>query len=170
MKPYFILILLILPAYPQVHALESTKKEQYRQRFLAEMSEIYNATLNSAGGLSLHGSHHETDEQHNSQEKQPEKMTQPQVVALSKRITRCHMDVMALYPEALQQVAYQAVAQGQDIEQARRAFVQAIDRQKQASPQQQEKMDALQRRFIKQANQCISEAMEGTPLPAHHNH
>ena len=148
------------PAYAE----EDIEKEQYRHRFLSEMTEIYQATFNTDGGLSLHGSHNDG---HNQPVK---KINSDQVLQISQAITNCHMAALALYPPELQRVVFQASSYGQDIESARRSFVRAINQKKQESAQQQEKMETLERRFIQQANPCISKALEGTPLSTHHNH
>lgn len=148
-----------------------TAVEQYRQQFQSELHYIYSQISEQPGALSLHGVHGSGEDSHHSVSATEIKaMNREEGLSTTENITDCHMQAMALYPEDLQQVAYQSVVQGDAIEAARLKFVAAIDHQKQSSEELKSTLNALEQTFVAQANQCVARALEGTSLSAHHTH
>jgi hypothetical protein len=146
-------------------AEEISPKNIYQLKFNQETSELYGHFIKNPLAFSLHG-----DENHQSSHLPSEPNKVVDIVAISNTaaaITQCHMQAMALYPPPLQNIAYQASVDGDNSEQARLKFITAIDKEKQTSTAQQQRLTEIGEQFLQQANHCISQALSGTPLLTH---
>lgn len=159
-------------------AQDSSPKDLYRLNFQQETAAIYEHFIRNSTSFSLHGSdqhqdshsisHTQSSNATNSEKNAPTPEIQKEMInTTATAITQCHIKALALYPPELQSIAFQAVVNGDNSDQARQKFITAIDKEKQTSTAQEQRLREIEKQFLQQANHCISQALSGTPLLTH---